>query len=244
MYDLLIFIASLFIGSFANVCIYRLENDLSIAYPGSKCTNCNQFLKWYELIPVLSYVWQRGRCRSCSAPISLQYPIVEILVAAVIMFIYYSANNWLFVPYAAIAFVLIIIAFMDINSNLIDDRLILLGFLLVVPLQLYFGNGELLLKGGFCALFWSGFTYWLGRYLYGPDSFGSGDITLSVLIGSFVGWVDFWFIYMLSSLIAVAFSFSQKQSLSENINKIVAFGPFLVLATAFDFLIGGITKFL
>ena len=82
------FLAALFgllIGSFLNVCIYRLPRDQSVVWPASRCTTCGRALSWYENIPVVSYLALRGRCRTCGERISLQYPIIELLTAAIVV---------------------------------------------------------------------------------------------------------------------------------------------------------------
>lgn len=76
MYSL---IFGLIIGSFLNVCIYRIPRKESIAFGRSHCTNCNTVIKWYDLIPVLSYIFLRGKCRNCKTKISIQYPMVELV---------------------------------------------------------------------------------------------------------------------------------------------------------------------
>ena len=76
-------IFGLLIGSFLNVCIYRIPRDLSIVWPASRCTACGHELSWYENLPVMSYLVLRGKCRSCGAPFSVMYPVIELTTAAV-----------------------------------------------------------------------------------------------------------------------------------------------------------------
>ena len=87
-YGIMIFIFGLVLGSFYNVVGYRLPNNMSIAFPASHCTNCNHKLKWYELIPVISYIFLRGRCTKCKERISIFYPFFELLTGILFLISY------------------------------------------------------------------------------------------------------------------------------------------------------------
>lgn len=87
--EILIFIIGLCVGSFINVCIYRVPKGESVVYPSSHCTKCNYRLRWYDLIPILSYIALGGRCRNCGEKISVRYPVVELLIAFIFLMIFY-----------------------------------------------------------------------------------------------------------------------------------------------------------
>jgi len=119
MYSL---IFGLIIGSFLNVCIYRIPRKESIAFGRSHCTNCNTVIKWYDLIPVLSYVFLRGRCRNCKTKISIQYPMVELVNGLAYLGLYMILGyRALFYILCVIISSLIVLIGMKINKLKFDD---------------------------------------------------------------------------------------------------------------------------
>ncbi len=113
----------LLFGSFLNVCIYRIPREKSIVWPPSSCPGCNARIKWYDNIPVLSYVWLLGKCRNCKQPISLQYPTVELLTGLLtFLFVWrLGISVWTFVVLAAV-YALIILSVIDLEIMIIPDR--------------------------------------------------------------------------------------------------------------------------
>ncbi|WP_322413548.1 prepilin peptidase, partial [Clostridium perfringens] len=110
--ELFVFIIGLCIGSFLNVCIYRIQREESIAFPASHCTNCGYELKWIDLIPIVSYLFLKGKCRKCSDKISLKYPLVELLngFLYILLFIKYGLGlNFIF--FSLLVSLLIVISF-------------------------------------------------------------------------------------------------------------------------------------
>ena len=127
----------LFIGSFLNVCIYRIPRSESIVWPGSHCPACGNPIKPWENIPVLSYIFLRGKCSQCLAPISLRYPMVEILSALLALALFYRyALSAPFLIYYAFACALVVITFIDLDYQIIPDRISLGG--IVVGLALVY----------------------------------------------------------------------------------------------------------
>src|SRR5699024_2337227 len=111
---ILIFIIGTILGSFLNVCIYRIPRKKSIIFPSSYCTSCNRALKWYELVPIFSFLFQKGKCRYCGESISPQYPLVEILNGLLYLILYYRFNLGLdFMFYAIISSILIVLSLID-----------------------------------------------------------------------------------------------------------------------------------
>src|SRR5512139_3225724 len=130
-FDIFAFILGAVVGSFLNVCIYRLPKDESIVFPPSRCPGCGKNIRWFDNIPILSYLILRGRCRSCSASISLQYPLVELTngllslalfmrfgptLAYIVLFIFCSA--------------MVVITFIDLEHQIIPDVISLPGIVL------------------------------------------------------------------------------------------------------------------
>lgn len=141
--SILIFLLGIILGSFLNVCIYRIPSKESILCPSSNCPNCSTPLHWYDLIPLLSYIIQRGKCRYCGHRISLQYPIVEFLNGLLYLVLYnrYGLNIH-FVFYAIIFSILIVISFIDLYYQIIPDSLNILILIIgiiyeVLNLKLY-----------------------------------------------------------------------------------------------------------
>src|SRR3989338_8508959 len=125
---MLIFLFGLAIGSFLNVCIYRMPKNESIVSPGSRCISCKKPIPWYDNIPLLSYVLLRGRCRSCRAKISPRYFFVELISALcfLILFMHFRFD-YIFWIYSLLASGLIVIAFIDLEFQVIPDSISIAG---------------------------------------------------------------------------------------------------------------------
>ncbi|OGO23034.1 MAG: hypothetical protein A2Z28_06240 [Chloroflexi bacterium RBG_16_51_9] len=197
---ILIFVLlGLFVGSFLNVCIDRLPRRQSIIAPPSHCPACNQRLGLLDLIPILSYVWLRGRCRYCRSPIPLRLPLVEGITALLFAFIYTlygKAGLWLelgaFLIYACL---LIIIFFIDMENQLVLDKVTFPGmaiafvfsFFLPEPFLREPGVRSALLGGatgsGIMAL-----IYFIVFLIFRREGLGFGDVKMAALIGLMVGF--------------------------------------------------------
>jgi len=173
------------VGSFFNVVIHRLPRGESIAFPASHCVHCGVRLSAKELIPFFSYAWQRGRCRHCGKPISLRYPLVELLTAVLLTLLWYLHQGGPAV-YAYLAFtsLLIVISFIDYDHFLIPDQLLVagLGVWLLQQLFLPFIAWPLALAGGALA-----FAMMLVIYVLSRGGMGFGDVKLAGLIGLYLG---------------------------------------------------------
>ena len=126
--EITVFIFGLCIGSFLNVCIYRLPVSKSIVHPRSMCPNCNTLIPFYDNIPLLSYLWLQGRCRFCKVRIPLRYPIVEVLggLFALGTYLKFGFSIEALVYYAFIAG-LLVITFIDLDHRIIPDVITLPG---------------------------------------------------------------------------------------------------------------------
>ena len=131
--NFIVFIYGLLIGSFTNVLIYRLPRNENIAFPSSHCPSCKRKLKWYDNIPLLSYIFLRGKCRYCNEKISIQYPIIEIFNGIIYLILANRfGTNIDFIFYALISSVLLVIALIDIREMIIPDSLVISILLLSV----------------------------------------------------------------------------------------------------------------
>lgn len=136
MIHLLIFILGSLIGSFLNVCIYRMPRNESIISPGSRCTSCKKAIPWHDNIPFLSYILLKGRCRSCKGKISVRYLAVEFITSAAFLVLFmhlgFSARFWI---YSLMTFGLIAITFIDLEFQIIPDRISIGGLVLGIVLS-------------------------------------------------------------------------------------------------------------
>ena len=230
----IIFIFGLVFGSFYNVVGYRLPNGMSLIYPQSHCPKCNHKLKFYDLVPVLSYVFQLGRCRKCKENISIKYPIFELLTGILFLLSYmiFGFNIKFFISITFIS-ILIIITISDINSYIIPDEVLIVGIILIVIeliINMRIENLSVLkgliypvlnAVGSFTALY---LFKLLGDKVFKKESLGGGDIKLLFVIGLVLGFDMSIVTVFLASFIALPISIL---SLIKNDNNIIPFGPYL-----------------
>ncbi|HZK25840.1 MAG TPA: prepilin peptidase [Oscillospiraceae bacterium] len=223
----LAFIYGLFIGSFLNVCIYRLPAGESIVTPPSHCPNCGRRLGARELLPVVSFLWQRGRCRGCGSAIAWRYTLVELATA-----ILFAVLAWRFgwpdiLWQAAFYAVLVVIFFIDLDHQLIPDQLVLLLLgitVLVLVLERGVPWGTALLGG------LVGFGLFLLLAVLSSGGMGGGDIKLAAVLGLWFGWPQLLLVMFLSFLGGGLVGGALLLLKLKNRKDGIAFGPFLVLA--------------
>lgn len=177
-------------GSFLNVCIYRLPRRESVAWPASRCTTCTRALSWYENIPVVSWIVLRGRCRTCRAPVSWMYPIVEIVTALIFVSSYVLYG---FTPTAAVrgvfACALIVLFVTDLQHHILPNIITVPGIAIGFVLSLFLPPGwrdsliGIAVGGG--TLFAIAEAYYRVR---DQEGLGMGDVKLLGMIGAFLGW--------------------------------------------------------
>ena len=195
----LVFMIGAIIGSFLNVCIYRLPKKQSILFPPSYCPHCKKSILWYDNIPILSYLVLMGRCGFCRKKISSRYLVVEVLTAALILLLYiaFGVQAKLFV-YSALISALIVATFIDIKTGEIPDEITLGG--LVAGLAVSFGFPAIfdtasrvmaLKSSAIGALAGGGAIFAMGLFgkvLFKKEAMGGGDVKLMALVGSVLGW--------------------------------------------------------
>jgi leader peptidase (prepilin peptidase)/N-methyltransferase len=222
----------LMIGSFLNVCIYRIPRNLSIVWPRSRCTACGHELSWYENLPVVSYVVLRGRCRSCGAPFSVMYPLVELTTAAV-----FEVGYWWYglTPLLGVrllfACAMIVLFVIDLQHKILPNEITLPG--VVVGLMLSGVTGEpgwlsslIGIAVGAGTLFAIAEAYYRVR---GEEGLGMGDVKMLAMIGAFLGWKMVLLTLVLSSIsgsiVGVAILLVKRESLKYAL----PFGTFLAI---------------
>ncbi|MCB0364810.1 MAG: prepilin peptidase [Bdellovibrionaceae bacterium] len=228
-------------GSFGNVLIYRVPLKKNVAWPGSACPKCSASIAWYDNVPILSWLLLKGRCRSCKAPISKRYPLVEFLTGLAFAALYLRCGfSWILLEYLIFAFGLIVVTFIDLDHMILPDVFTWPG----MALGLLGGaiNPERSFMDSFLgAVLGFGFLYAIA-YIYlalrKEEGMGGGDIKLLGWIGAILGWKSIPFVILASSIIGsvvgIVFAIRTKGGLKSTI----PFGPYLVLA-AFAYIFGG-----
>src|SRR5262249_32013508 len=136
--EISLFVIGLCIGSFLNVCIYRLPMKMSVVHPRSRCPGCGYVLTWKDNVPVVSYLLLRGRCRSCSAPLSLQYPIIEFVAAALFLLPWCVLGpSWLLPVRLLFACALIVLFMIDLEHQILPDVITLPGIVAGLVFSLF-----------------------------------------------------------------------------------------------------------
>jgi leader peptidase (prepilin peptidase)/N-methyltransferase len=219
------------IGSFLNVCIYRLPRVESILWPGSHCPSCSAPIAWYDNVPVVSYLSLLGRCRQCRAPISIRYPVVEAANAAgyVIMLMTFGAN-WTTVLYCILFSALLVVAGTDLTHKIIPNvvtvpgtLLGLLGAATVLPVGPINALLGVAVGGG---ILWA--LAWASPYLFGKEGMGGGDIKLLAMVGAFLGWKPALLTIMIGSLAGSVIGITLIALGVMKRDEYIPFGPFLV----------------
>ncbi|NPA53418.1 MAG: prepilin peptidase [Aquificae bacterium] len=241
----LYFIAFLFgiiIGSFLNVVIYRLPRKGSILKPAfSFCPNCGNQIKWHDNIPIISYIFLKGKCRYCQSPISKRYPFVELLtgIASVLSLWKTGISIEYFFIFAFLS-ILIAITFIDIDFKIIPDELNLIGFILGLTFS-FFRKDFTVFDALLGSLVGAGIL-WGIAYFYektrGIEGLGFGDVKMMAFVGTYVGWFGSLFTIFFASLVGAIFGIAAAY-ISKASNKgqfEIPFGPFLALgATVYIF---------
>jgi leader peptidase (prepilin peptidase)/N-methyltransferase len=229
--EIVLALAGLCIGSFLNVCIHRLPLKQSVVHPGSRCPDCGYALRWYDNVPVLSYAALRGRCRSCARPISLQYPIVEIVTAVVFVLHWHAFGPTVLLPLRLLfASALIVLFMIDLEHQILPDVITLPGIGLGVACSLFLPPGPLmsilgvLLGGG---LLWAIAEAWFR--LRKVEAMGFGDVKMLAMVGGWFGvkmvLVTFVLSSMLGGLIGAALIGSRRADMATR----VPFGTMLAV---------------
>ena len=212
-FALAIFALGLAFGSFLNVCIYRLPRDLSVIHPGSACPNCARPIRFYDNVPILSWLILRGRCRQCKAPISPRYLVVELLTGALFLACYaYFGLTLAVLKYCIFGFLLLGLIFTDAETQLLPDKMTLPGIVLGLLFSLVVPVNDLLSRMLFGWVYqpasgvsspWLSFLQALmgaavgASFIYGAgaiylrargiEGMGFGDVKLMAMVGAFLG---------------------------------------------------------
>ena len=228
----LIFGAS--VGSFLNVVILRLpEEGASIVFPGSRCPKCLHDLKWYDNVPVISFILLKKQCRYCGVPISWQYPLVELTMALLSLALLFKFGFTYGLPiYFVFTAALLVVIVIDFYHKIIPDVISLPGIVIgfacsfINPVITWQQSGIGLLVGG-----GSLYAVAAGYYLFTKrEGMGGGDIKLLAMIGAFLGWQSLPFVVFGSSILGAVVGIGAMEKQKKGGKTIIPYGPFLSTA--------------
>lgn len=251
----LIFLFGLCVGSFLNVVIWRLDTDEGIVVKRSHCPKCGHVLRWYDLIPVLSFVLLGGKCRDCAKPISWQYPIVEITTGLLFLLIFNQfinfqfLNIFFFIFWLFIVSCLIVIFVYDLRHYLIPDKIIYLAIVVTFLFRFFeivnfrienllkIENWDLKILSGYLLSALGASAFFLAVVLITRGrGMGLGDVKLAFLMGLILGWPQILLALLLAfgggAIVGVGLVIANRKTLKSQI----PFGPFLVGSTIFTLL--------
>lgn len=235
------FLFGLVIGSFLNVCIYRIPLKKSLIMPPSSCPYCGEHIRFYDNLPVISYLILLGRCRKCHQKIPIQYPLVELITGllSVSLVARYGINvhSVLFFLFCAS---LIVISFIDLRHQIIPDVITLPGIVIGVAFSVFSGHISWLdsligvLAGG-------GGLYLIAvafERLTGKEGMGGGDVKFLAMIGAWMGWKALPFVILFSSLVGIILGGGSLLLSRQGLQAKIPFGPFLALGALAYFFFG------
>ena len=244
--SILVFFIGICLGSFANVCIYRLPKNKQIITGRSFCPKCKKTIKWFDNIPLISFLLLNGKCRKCHKPISLRYFIIELITGIGFLLIYLNFNNYPTIIFLSVLFLLyLIIFFIDLKHFIIPDGL-------------NFGIMALAIFKNFLPNFNTSFTHdinqsiigglvgfsviWSIIFLYDKlkniEAMGLGDAKLMAAFGLFFGWQSVPFILFFASIIALISVFPSLINKKKNMRTEIPFGPSIICAAFIYFFKG------
>jgi len=233
------FIFGAAIGSFLNVVIHRLPEGKSLLTPPSHCPVCGKSIRWFDNIPIISYIILKGECRDCGASIPIRYFIVESITAFIYLFSYirYSLSLEL-LTFLIFTTLLIPIFFIDLKEMLIPDTLSISGIIIGLILGVFRGITIVSSIGAAIGAVYVLVIIYLGKAIYKRDVMGMGDVKLSAMIGAFVGWANFLLTILISSLLGSIYGIIQIRKGKSSMKSIIPYGPFLAIGGFITFLFG------
>jgi leader peptidase (prepilin peptidase)/N-methyltransferase len=221
------------VGSFLNVCIGRIPEGLSIVTPPSRCPQCGHPIRFYDNIPIISFLLLGRKCRDCRGEISFRYPLIELLTA---VFAWLLFRRFGLTPAFPAAFVfvcvLIVISFIDFDHQIIPHLLSLSGIPVFFVLAVLY-MGLTAIDAFLGVMIGAGVLYFVAVYyeaMTGREGMGGGDVNLLAMLGAFLGWKSLLFILLISSLLGAFVGLVLILFKGKDMKYAVPFGPFLCIA--------------
>lgn len=243
------------VGSFLNVCIFRLPREcMSIVRPGSRCPNCLKPIRWFDNIPILSYLVLGAKCRNCRTPISIRYPLIELLTGALFFYagwtyVHHASGSiadrelfWLVLRLYLIS-VFLVVTFIDLEFRIIPDEITYSGVVIALVVSgvfpfLHQGNWPVrgmslephlmgALSGLLGAAVGSGMIYLvgvMGKLVFRKDAMGFGDVKYMAMMGGFFGWKWVLVVFILACFLGAVLGII---ALVITKDRTIAFGPYL-----------------
>jgi leader peptidase (prepilin peptidase)/N-methyltransferase len=232
----LVGLLGLVLGSFFNVCIYRLPREESVVWPGSHCPRCGHALSAWENIPLVSFLLLKGSCRHCRQPIAYRYPLIELLTAfLMIALVRRFGISRPFLQGVVLAGALVVVTFIDWEHQIIPDVVSIPGLVVGLGLSWVTGNPGwkssligLAVGGGLLYLLAAGYEHLAKR-----EGMGGGDIKLLAMIGAFLGWTGVLVTVILASLVGSLLGIALILFWKKGRTHALPFGPFLALGALF-----------
>ena len=233
------FVIGTVIGSFLNVCIYRLPREKSIISPGSACPECGAPVRWYQNIPLFSWILLRGKCANCGTGISVRYPFVELVSGVIVLIAWlYFGPSLGFAIAAPFALARLVLFFTDYDLKLLPDAITLTGFVTGMAVAWWnpFLEGQ-----GLERIWWalvgaclgSGFLWATGAIygrLRGVEAMGMGDVKMMALVGAFTGWQGVLFTIFGASVVGAVVGVALVPLRGRSMQDTLPFGCFLAPA--------------
>ena len=222
----------LIVGSFLNVVICRLPHGASVMWPASHCTSCDRALSWFENVPIVSWLVLRGRCRTCDARISAQYPIVEAVTAALFLAGYYAFGlTPLLAVRLAFACAMIVLFAIDFEHQILPNEITLSGIVVGFVLSLFMPPGW---KSSLIGLLAGGLFPFLVAEIYlrvrGREGMGMGDFKMLAMVGAFLGWPLVWITLIVACVLGIVIGGGALMISRRGMGTRIPFGTFIAVA--------------
>ena len=234
---IIVFILGSIWGSFSNVCIHRLPDNKGVARGRSYCPSCKKQIRWYDNIPIFSYVLLKAKCRDCSAKINVKYFLVELVCAlSFVWFFYLFGLSLTTLLFFILSIFFVIIFFIDLKHFIIPNELTFP--LMAIGLfksfdpnlnQYLFPNFLNSVIGGVAGYLIIWMIIFIYKRLRNKEGMGLGDAKLLSAIGFWFGWISIPFILFFSSFIALVLAIPSLMNKSKNLSSQIPFGPYLIL---------------
>jgi len=227
------FLLGALFGSFANVVILRLPQNESVVFPSSHCLKCQEKIKPWDNIPILSWFLLKGRCRFCHQAFSFRYPLVEFLTAILFAFSFIKLGwSWTLLEVLVLFFGLTVVSFIDLDHFILPDKFTLPGIVIGILGSLV--NPERHFIDSILGVILGGGFLWAIAYIYyllkKQEGMGGGDIKLMAWIGAVLGWKSIAFVILVSSIVGSLIGLIIIWKNKGNLKTVIPFGPYIAIA--------------